>query len=239
MEAKNGANSPITTLTERERQALRGWLEHKTAKEIALDLGVSHHAIEKRLKTARLKLGVASSLEAARMLARAEGYDQTVTAPADLTPAPSPRLIPQYRSVLFGGIAMSLTIAFALALTSAGQPGNEATKPADPGVIQIDTNMEPIFNKLDENGSGYLEQPESPFVAMAVIDPARLEDPETMAVLGDGTDPEQIAQFYAEADTDGDGRISFREFHAWNSARLAELGIDTTIALKVRPVPES
>lgn len=239
MEAKNGANNPITTLTERERQALRGWLEHKTAKEIALDLGVSHHAIEKRLKTARFKLGVASSLEAARLLARSERYDQAVSGSADLSPAPSPHLIPQYRSVLFGGIAMSLTIAFALALTSAGQPGTEATKPADPGVIQIDTNMEPIFNKLDENGSGYLEQPESPFVAMAFIEPARHQDPETTAMLGDGTDPEQIAQFYAEADADRDGRISFREFHVWNSARLAELGIDTTIALKLRPQPES
>lgn len=239
MEDENRRAKDIAKLTHREREALRGWLDRKSAKEIALDLGVSHHAIEKRLKTARLKLGVASSLEAARMLAWSEGYDQAVAAPADLTPAPSPRLIPQYRSVLFGSIAMSLSIAFVLALTSAGQPGAEATKPADPGVIQIDTNMEPIFNKLDENGSGYLEQPESPFVAMALIDPARHKDPETTAVLGDGTDPEQIAQFYTEADTDGDGRISFREFHVWNTVRLAELGIDTTMALKVRPVPES
>lgn len=50
----------------------------KSAKEIAVDLGISHHAVEKRLKMARTKLGATSSLEAARMLGEAERYGQAV-----------------------------------------------------------------------------------------------------------------------------------------------------------------
>lgn len=52
-------------------------------------------------------------------------------------------------------------------------------------------------------------------------------------------DPGQLARFYAEAGTDADGRVSFGEFHVWNSARLAEHGIDTSIALQVTPLPGS
>jgi len=87
MEAENR----ITRLTEREKEALRRWLGHKTAKEIALDLGISHHAVEKRLKMARVKLGVGSSLEAARALAAAERYQQAVTGSAGLQSASQAR----------------------------------------------------------------------------------------------------------------------------------------------------
>ena len=68
----------LDRLTEREKDCLRRWLLHKTAKEIAIDLGVSPHAVEKRLKMARAKLGVSTSLEAARLLSANEGYDPTV-----------------------------------------------------------------------------------------------------------------------------------------------------------------
>ena len=43
----------LSRLTEREKVCLRQWLQHKSAKEIAADLGISHHAVEKRLKMAR------------------------------------------------------------------------------------------------------------------------------------------------------------------------------------------
>ena len=71
----------LSRLTEREKVCLRQWLQHKSAKEIAADLGISHHAVEKRLKMARIRLGAASSLEAARMLVEAEGYGQAVSTP--------------------------------------------------------------------------------------------------------------------------------------------------------------
>jgi len=74
----------LSRLTEREKLCLREWLQHKSAKEIAADLGISHHAVEKRLKMARIKLGATSSLEAARMLREAEGYGQAVAQSPDL-----------------------------------------------------------------------------------------------------------------------------------------------------------
>jgi DNA-binding CsgD family transcriptional regulator len=74
----------LSRLTEREKVCLRQWLQHKSAKEIAADLGISHHAVEKRLKMARIKLGATSSLEAARVLVEAEGYGQTVPQSPDL-----------------------------------------------------------------------------------------------------------------------------------------------------------
>jgi DNA-binding CsgD family transcriptional regulator len=74
----------LSRLTEREKVCLREWLQHKSAKEIAADLGISHHAVEKRLKMARTKLGATSSLEAARMLGETEGYGQAVPQSPDL-----------------------------------------------------------------------------------------------------------------------------------------------------------
>ena len=74
----------LSRLTEREKVCLRQWLQHKSAKEIAADLGISHHAVEKRLKMARTKVGATSSLKAARMLGEAEGYGQPVPQSADL-----------------------------------------------------------------------------------------------------------------------------------------------------------
>lgn len=231
---------PTSRLTAREKEALRAWLDHKSAKEIAIDLGITHHAVEKRLKMARTKLGAATTLQAARTLAAAEGYGQTVTAPPDLAATPRPRSSRRYQTVLLGGIAMSLAIVFALALALPGDPASEATPPpAQPSSIKLDTNMAPIFDHLDANRSGYLEAPEAPFVDMAIIDPARPGDDRSTAVLGDKTDPGQVARFYAEADTDGDKRVSFREFHVWNSAELNRLGIDTAIPLKVTPLPQS
>jgi len=82
--------SALSRLTEREKVCLRQWLQHKSAKEIAAELGISHHAVEKRLKMARIKLGATSSLEAARMLVGAEGYGQTVPHSADLAPDARP-----------------------------------------------------------------------------------------------------------------------------------------------------
>jgi DNA-binding CsgD family transcriptional regulator len=75
---------PLSRLTEREKVCLRQWLQHKSAKEIAADLGISHHAVEKRLRMARTKLGATSSLEAARMLGEAERYGQAVPQSPDV-----------------------------------------------------------------------------------------------------------------------------------------------------------
>ena len=43
----------LARLTDNEKECLRRRLLQQTAKEMALDLGVSPHAVEKRLKMAR------------------------------------------------------------------------------------------------------------------------------------------------------------------------------------------
>ncbi|HYJ82084.1 MAG TPA: helix-turn-helix transcriptional regulator [Allosphingosinicella sp.] len=58
----------IRRLTLAERECLKRCLSHQTAKQMALDLGISPHAVEKRLKMARAKLGLSSSLEAAKLV---------------------------------------------------------------------------------------------------------------------------------------------------------------------------
>jgi len=228
-----------TRLTEREKEVLRAWLAHKSAKEIAIDLGISHHAVEKRLKMARTKLGAGSSREAARMLAEAEGYGRAVTAPPDLAGSEHVRPSSRYRLIMLGGIAMSLVLVLALALAPSAQIAPQADAPVEAAVIKLNPDMSPVFDKLDADASGYLEGAESPFVATAVIDPAKPDAPETTAMAGDTTHPGRIARFYTEADMDRDRRVSFREFHVWNSARLAAAGMDTSLELRTTPLPQS
>lgn len=249
------ANDPINRLTEREKEALRAWLNHKSAKEIALDLGITHHAVEKRLKMARTKLGAGSSLEAARMLAEAEGasagYGQPVTGLPDLAPAPPLRPSRRYRPIAIGGITMSLAIVLALALTTGGQPSaadedraavTAAASAAAASAeieIEIDGRIDRVFAHVDADKSGYLENPESPFVTIEFAEGSGAERVEGSAVIGDGTNPEQIADFYADADTDKDGRISLTEYAKWSEAHWAEMGIEVKTILKVIPSPRS
>lgn len=219
-------------LTEREKECLRLWLDHKTAKEIARELGISHHAVEKRLKTARTKLGVASSLEAARLLAREEGYGQTAVRSAELQTTQNSRKPWQHPHIGIGGIVMSLVTLMSVAFFVS----NPATKPVD---IEIDRNHEQLFDQLDENDSGYLENPESPFVTMAFLEEDDLQDDNRSAILGDETGPQQIAEFYAGADTNGDKRVSLTEYSNWSDARLAKMGIKIKTVIEVEPLPQS
>ncbi|HEX8402420.1 MAG TPA: helix-turn-helix transcriptional regulator [Allosphingosinicella sp.] len=68
----DSTRAAIMRLTEAERECLKRCLDHQTAKQMALDLGVSPHAVEKRLKMARAKLGLSSSLEAAKLVESSE-----------------------------------------------------------------------------------------------------------------------------------------------------------------------
>ena len=252
------ANHPINRLTEREKEVLRAWLNHKSAKEIALDLGITHHAVEKRLKMARTKLDAGSSLEAARMLALAEGapegYGQAVTAAPDLAPAPPKSPSRRYRPIVFGGIAMSLALVLALALTTGGQPStadedlaavtaaaSAAAATAEPTEIEIeiDGRIDRVFAHVDADKSGFLENPESPFVTIEFAEGSGADRVEGSAVIGDGTDTKQVAEFYADADKDKDGRISLTEYAKWSEARWAEMGIEIKTIMKVIPSPQS
>lgn len=125
-------HSRIATLTEREKICLRLWLQHKSAKQIAADLQITHHAVEKRLKIARIKLGTTSSLDAALLLRDAEQSDQTVAYPPDLHVPPEIPQSSSNRKLMIGGIAMTLLAAAMLAL--AMQPSTNV-ETVDPSAI--------------------------------------------------------------------------------------------------------
>jgi DNA-binding CsgD family transcriptional regulator len=74
----------IQRLTIAERECLKRCLRHQTAKQMALDLGISPHAVEKRLKMARAKLGLSSSLEVAKLVESSERSGRLVPGPPDL-----------------------------------------------------------------------------------------------------------------------------------------------------------
>ena len=142
MEAENR----ITRLTEREKEALRRWLGHKTAKEIALDLGISHHAVEKRLKMARVKLG---GWLVSRSGAGAGGGGEV---PASRKPVlrafnrPAKRaqdgdIRPSRLEVLPCFSRPSLP----LPLFQRDSPPLMPETPADTDAIELDANMAPIF----------------------------------------------------------------------------------------------
>ena len=112
----------LSRLTEREKVCLRQWLQHKSAKEIAADVGISHHAVEKRLKMARTKLGATSSLEAARTLGEAEGYGQPVPQSPDLVSDALPLHSSFNRTAIVGVAIMILVGAIVVGLLL--QPAN-------------------------------------------------------------------------------------------------------------------
>ncbi|WP_052761733.1 helix-turn-helix domain-containing protein [Aurantiacibacter luteus] len=63
----------LAGLTDKERQTLRLLLAGHDTKSSAAELGISVHTLSDRLRSARRKLGVTSSREAARLLGEAEG----------------------------------------------------------------------------------------------------------------------------------------------------------------------
>jgi len=64
---------PIADLTDAEKEVLRLYLTVTDQKEIARIIARSPSAVEQRLASARRRLGVRRSIEAAHMLAHAEG----------------------------------------------------------------------------------------------------------------------------------------------------------------------
>lgn len=130
---------PLSRLTEREKVCLRQWLQHKSAKEIAADLGISHHAVEKRLKMARTKLRAMSSLEAARMLGEAEGYGQAVPQSPDLVSKALPQHSGLTSLAVLGVAIMILVGAILLGLFLQPAASSQATNkdPVGPGEITV------------------------------------------------------------------------------------------------------
>jgi DNA-binding CsgD family transcriptional regulator len=83
---------PIDDLSETQKDSLRLVYRGYNAKEIARLHGVHPATVHQRLTAARRALGVGRSIEAARMLAEAEGapvYDGVIYDEIDVAPTPS------------------------------------------------------------------------------------------------------------------------------------------------------
>lgn len=200
--------SALTRLTENEKQCLRRRLLPQTAKEMAIDLGVSPHAVEKRLKMARTKLGLSSSLDAARLLAATESQ-----LPVPQSPGLSPNAEVDDALVtsggrrwwIIGGVTMSITIAAALALhfTGASAPVAQDKRPHLPATPETATAfLGESFDLMDRNHSGFIDPSETPRTMV------RLEDGAKQAI-----EPVRAyAMFVARSDRNGDGRVSREEY---------------------------
>jgi DNA-binding CsgD family transcriptional regulator len=230
----------LARLTDNEKECLRRRLRQQTAKEMALDLGVSPHAVEKRLKMARTKLGLSSSLEAARLLAATEGYQQMGPQAVDLARPPSARQVGRHHQLIWGVPLVILTAA-ALALLVQTAPG------ADPGPAPSDRPMrlgevrplrasdmasatreevrafvEEQFAGMDRDKSGFIERGEAPEQGVKFTD-ARWE--------GEGLPPPEWfeqqefrplpvepdmarAAFLAQYDSNADGKVNLDEYRA-------------------------
>jgi DNA-binding CsgD family transcriptional regulator len=123
----------LARLTDNEKECLRRRLRMQTAKEMALDLGVSPHAVEKRLKMARAKLGLSSSLEAARLLVASEQYQRTGPQAPDVDPDAAPSQKRLSRPLALG--ALSMTILVAAAIAFAVQAPGSGVAPLDAGGV--------------------------------------------------------------------------------------------------------
>ncbi len=211
----------LARLTENEKQCLRRRLLPQTAKEMAIDLGVSPHAVEKRLKMARTKLGMSSSLDAARLLAATESR-LAVPQASDLSPGTEPDdAVPRSgggrRSIIIGATAMSIAIAAALVVHSIGSAGpaqdKQAGKRTTPEAAAAFLGKD--FDSLDRNHSGFVDPDEVP-LTMVRLDNGTTEviEPVRAYVL-----------FVARSDGNGDGRISRAEYVSANRARIEAAGI--------------
>jgi hypothetical protein len=159
---------------------------------MALDLGVSPHAVEKRLKMARTKLGLSSSLEAARLLAANEGYQHTGPQASDLAGGLTSNQRPASRHWLAGGIVMSLIIATALAFAAQSSGDSERNAPDHWATDeQVEAVAAENFSAMDRDHSGFIEPREIP-----------------------GPDGAQQAVI-AAGDTNHDGKLELAEYRAW------------------------
>ena len=218
----------IARLTPNEKECLRRRLLSQTAKEMALELGVSPHAVEKRLKMARAKLGVSSSLQAARMLVSTESQ-RAVPYPSDLAlraDKADGRVSPGGGrwGLIWGMTIMTVTIAaaitFALALApegapTSGQRDNPMHVRATPE--QAAAFLASSFTIMDRDRSGYLEAGEAPPTSVRISGAHGTSRQMDVGQRG--------AMFLARNDRDGDGRVSREEFIAANREMVEAAGI--------------
>ncbi|WP_157696601.1 sigma factor-like helix-turn-helix DNA-binding protein [Porphyrobacter sp. CACIAM 03H1] len=215
----SGRHAALERLTDREKECLLRRLHHQTAKEMAIDMGLSSHAIEKRLKMARTKLGVSSSLQAARLLAASEGYQITGPLPTDLDEAQTSAKAPHLQTVLTGACLMFAAVIVVMLVAG---PGAEPFALPRPGEIIVSGPS--TFDELDKDRSGFLEGEEAPALAQFGGDAEYEQLPDgSVHLSGDYVTVIESSglrdRFYLEADADRDGKVSAAEFSRWAGIR--------------------
>lgn len=219
----------LSRLTENEKLCLRRRLAPQTAKEMAIELGISPHAVEKRLKMARAKLGLSSSLAAARLLARVEADQQSVPQASDLAgfgAVPQNVIVAEAnpngkrrRRLLPGGLPM-IAALFLTALVAQDapappiKPGSGAVRLDQIATRKVDMNEAAAFEAeafgyKDIDRSGFLDPREAS--ALEPRDSAR--DANLPPAPPAGTpDPAAEHKWMAKLDTDRDGKVSQQEY---------------------------
>lgn len=243
MEIDEAKRAALNRLTDNERECLRRRLRHQTAKEMAIDLGVSPHAVEKRLKMARTKLGLSSSLEAARLLETVERDGPTVPQPADLAfanPATQAMRRDPQRASNRRWIVLSLVAGasamFVLAMTAllsplsiaggtppaAGRVQRAAFRPAPPDEVRA--FVQSTFRTMDRDRSGFIEQNEAPDrtgIGRPHAHGQRAADDRLTWIAG----RQAQTMWIARADADGDGRVSETEYMTATYPVFADRGV--------------
>lgn len=145
----------LDELTEKEKEALRLLLAGHDAKSSAHSLGISVHTLNDRLRSARRKLGVTSSKEAARIIAEADmqtpeslvhkplGVRET-TENQDIATAVSGseggifQLAVRRKGILIMSLALALSLAvFAVVPSQMPASSDTAAEPARPSASEL------------------------------------------------------------------------------------------------------
>ena len=127
----------LAELTTKEKETLRLLLQGYDAKSCARALSLSVHTINERLRSARRKLGVSSSREAARILHEAEEHAPQLSVSRSLGAAPdgvsphnpsitSTRMV---RGWIVGGVVIVIVISLAVSLAMLPQQAGTQTAP--------------------------------------------------------------------------------------------------------------
>ncbi|WP_341208465.1 EF-hand domain-containing protein [uncultured Sphingomonas sp.] len=232
MEPDERKNVMLARLTESEKECLRRRLLPQTAKEMALDLGISPHAVEKRLKMARAKLGVSSSLDAARLLAASEGYQPLVPHASDLSGGGAsgeagavavPQVGAGARTLPTQGLFMITILAL---LASVAQDVPAADPSASPmfdekgrtvaarkvGSDEADAYLRESFASMDTDHSGYFDA-----VEVGKLEPRdRHRDTSLPPAPPPGArDPAGERKWMDLLDHNRDGRVSSEEYRQY------------------------
>jgi DNA-binding CsgD family transcriptional regulator len=219
-------SAALGRLTANEKECLRRRLLPQTAKEMALDLGVSPHAVEKRLKMARTKLGLSSSLAAARLLADAEQYHRLVPQGSDLTQPTAPPddrgvALPRWaRPSLLKGLSMIAAVSLIAYLAQDAMAPNHPAIPssvagaANGQMRRVEANeaaafLRDAFRLKDSDGSGYLDPGEA-----SSMEPRDAHRDGTLppAPAPGARDPAAERKWMAKLDTDRDDKVSEQEY---------------------------